>query len=136
MPCKGSTRIQKSGDRIQNKVFAFGSAGKYKLCRREATSFYSDFWLLNSEFQHRLSLKALSKGKPKPGPLALQAVGSVGSPSWKPGRKPYGLEAGPGFITFCAFCAFLRLYQKSVDFSGIAHILQNGFGWRVSGFRI
>jgi hypothetical protein len=37
---------------------------------------------------------------------------------------------------FCAFCAFLRLYQKSVDFFGIAHILQNGFGRRVFGFRI
>ena len=42
MPWKGPKRIQNSGDRIQNKVIAFGSAGKYKLCRREATSFYSD----------------------------------------------------------------------------------------------
>jgi len=30
---------------------------------------WADFWLLNSEFQHRLTLKALSKGKPKPGSL-------------------------------------------------------------------
>jgi hypothetical protein len=29
-----------------------------------------DFWLLNSEFQHRLSLKALSKGKPKLDPVS------------------------------------------------------------------
>ena len=47
MPWKGTTRIQNSGDRIQNKVIAFGSAGKYKMCRREATSIYSDFWLLD-----------------------------------------------------------------------------------------
>jgi hypothetical protein len=57
---------------------------------------WADFWLLNSVFQRRLSLKALSKGKPKPGPPALRAVGST---SRKPGCKPYGLEAGPGFFT-------------------------------------
>jgi len=41
-------------------------------------------------------LKALSKGKPNPGPPSLRAVGST---SWKPGCKHYGLEAGPGFFT-------------------------------------
>ncbi|PQP33851.1 hypothetical protein C6A37_10805, partial [Desulfobacteraceae bacterium SEEP-SAG9] len=60
--------------RIQNKVFAFGSTGKYKMCIREATTLYSDFWLLNSVFQRRLSLKALSKGKPNPGPLGQDSL--------------------------------------------------------------
>src|SRR5210317_2024076 len=32
---KRTKRIQNSGDRSQNKVFAFGSAGKYKMCGRE-----------------------------------------------------------------------------------------------------
>jgi hypothetical protein len=31
MPGKRPTRIQNSGDRIQNKVIAFGLAGKYKM---------------------------------------------------------------------------------------------------------
>ena len=37
--------------------------------RREATSIYSDSRLLASEIRHWLLLKALSKGKPNPGPL-------------------------------------------------------------------
>ncbi len=42
MPREGPKRIQNSEHRIQNKVFAFSSAGKFKVYLREATSFYSD----------------------------------------------------------------------------------------------
>ena len=35
---------------------------------------------------------------------------------------------------FCAFCTFLRLYQKSVDFFGIAQILHAALVGEYSGF--
>jgi len=34
----------------------------------------ADFWLLNTVFQRRLSPKALSKGKPKAGPLGQDSL--------------------------------------------------------------
>jgi hypothetical protein len=35
IPWRETIRVQNSGDRIQNKVFAFGSTGKYKMGRCE-----------------------------------------------------------------------------------------------------
>jgi hypothetical protein len=71
MPCKGLSRIQNSGDRIQNKLSAFDSTGNNKMYRCEATSSYSDFWLLAPEFyvSTMLPLKVLSKGKQKSDPF-------------------------------------------------------------------
>jgi hypothetical protein len=72
MPCNRSNRIQNSGDRIQNKVFAFGSTGKYKWIGENRHCFIltSDSWLLNSAFRRQLSIKALSRGKTEPRPMS------------------------------------------------------------------
>ena len=46
----------------------------YVGAKRHHSILTPDFWLLNSEFQHRLSLKVLSKGQPKPGPLGQDSL--------------------------------------------------------------
>jgi hypothetical protein len=54
-------------------------------------------WLSNGK-HHPFGVKS------KPGPPSLRAVGSTLRPvsptGWKPGCRPYGPEAGPGFFTF------------------------------------
>jgi hypothetical protein len=46
-----------------------------------------------------------------------------------------GWKLGQDSLLFVLLHLF-RLYQKFVDFFGLAHILQNEFGRRVFGFQI
>ena len=67
-------RIQETEFRIRYSPSAQPENIKCVGAKRHHSILTPDFWLLNSEFQHRLSLEALSKGKPKPGPLGQDSL--------------------------------------------------------------
>ena len=66
-------RTQETEFRIRYSPSAHPENIKCLGAKRHHSFLTPDFWLLNSVFQSRLSLKALSKGNPKPGPPALRA---------------------------------------------------------------
>ena len=67
-------RIQETEFRIRVSPSAQPENIKCVDAKQHHSILTPDFWLLNSVFQRRLSLKALSKGKPKPGPLGQDSL--------------------------------------------------------------